>query len=257
MAINLSLNQSINAPITMDPSILLMHIKPLALLTIGIVIYAVLIFKFYKYLARRDLVKLHLDTNRHVALKIFLYLLNQIVIVPALIFFWFLVMACVLLLLSNNNAAQIMLVSMAAVAAIRIVSYYNQSLAEDLAKLLPLTLVAVFIMELDFSSLATKLETIKQMLSYLDKLVFYLVFAVIIELIMRIHQIIRDVLAISRHNKQIVVTSSKQEKKSYDIILDGTFQELNKIKQEEIAKEKARNLKQQKNNAESNGRLDI
>lgn len=108
-------------------------------------------------------------------------------------------------------------------------------------------------MELDFSSFIGKLETVRQMLGYMDKLVFYLIFAVIVELIMRIQQIIRDVIKISHHNRQIVITSSKLAKKSYDIILDGTFEELNKLREKEIAAEKAKLQKQQK----GEGKIDI
>lgn len=254
MAINLSLNSSVSAPITADPATIFAYVKPVAALTIGLVIYAVLIFKFYKYLARRDLVKFKIDRSSHISLRIFLYLVNQLILVPILIFFWFLVMAGVLLFLSNNDAFEIMIVSMGVIAAIRITSYYNQSLSEELAKLLPLTLAAFFVINLDFSALSGKINILKQMLGYFDKLIFYLVFAVIIELIMRIYQIIHDVIHISAHNRQIVVTSSNKAKKSYDLILDGTFEDLNKLREEEIAKEKAK-LKRQQN--EGGGKIDI
>jgi hypothetical protein len=259
MALNLSLNQSLNTQITFEPSVILMHVKPLALLTLGIFIYGFLIFKFYKYLARRDLIKLKIDTLKsHISLKIFLYLLNQLVLVPILIFFWFLVMVCVLLFLSNNNAAQIMLVSMGTVAAIRISSYYSQSLSEDLAKLLPLTLFAVFITNLNFSSIIGKIDTVVQMLELLDKLIFYLIFAVVIEFIMRIHQISVEVIKINRHNRQIVESASLHERKSYNVILDGTFEELNKFREEEIAAEKERLKNLQKNKSKNNnGKLNI
>jgi hypothetical protein len=251
-----------NTPITLEPSVIFAHIEPLAILTLGIFVYAVLIFKFYKLLARRDLIKLKLNNeNQHIAVRIFLYLLDQLVIVPVLIFFWFLIMTGVLLLFcngNNGNIYQIMIISMAIVAAIRITSYYNQSLSEELAKLLPLNLLAIFLVTMDFSSFVGKVDMIKQMLGYVDKLIFYLIFAVVVELIMRIQLIIREVIRISAHNRQIIVSSSKHAKKSYNSILNGTFEELNRIREEEIAREKERIRKQQKSEEQkNNGKLDI
>jgi hypothetical protein len=238
LGVNESLNSTINAHISFNISEIFSMLKPLALITAIIFLYGFLIFKFYKYLARRDLVKLKLDSNSHISLRIFLYILNQIVVVPALIFFWFLVMACVLLFMSNSSAAYIMLVSMATIAAIRITSYYRQDLSEELAKLLPLTLFVIFIIEIEFTSLLGKIEVVRDMLGMLDKLVFYLLFAVLIELILRVQQIIKDVIKISDHNRQILESSSHGQKKSYDLILDGSVGDLLKLKEEEIEKER-------------------
>jgi hypothetical protein len=238
--VNESLNTTINSHISFNFAEIFAMVQPLALITAIIFLYGYLIFKFYKYLARRDLVKLKLDSNSHISLRIFLYILNQLVIVPALIFFWFFVMVCVLLFMSNTTAAYIMLVSMATVAAIRITSYYRQDLSEELAKLLPLTLFVIFITEIEFTSLIGKVEVVRDMLGMLDKLVFYLLFAVLVELILRVQQIIKDVIKISDHNRQILVTSSNAQKKSYDIILDGSVGDLLKLKEEEIEKERKR-----------------
>lgn len=248
MALNITFNQT-SAPITWEPSVILTYVYPLALLSIGIFIFAFLIFKFYKYLARRDIVKLRLDVNKPMSTKILVYLLNQLVIVPALIFFWFLIMACILLFMSNASAQYIMLVSMATVAAIRITSYYKVSLSEDIAKLMPLTLFSVFILQMDFVSVAGKLDTVKQMLMYSNRLIFYLMFAVAVELIMRVQQIIQDVIEI-RHYRINSQAPENQEKKAFDTIINRTFENANnnnletqnaKIKKENKSKDKRYN----------------
>lgn len=211
MAFNISFNQTSLAPISMDVNSIIVNVKPLALMVAGIVIYAIFIFKFYKYLSKRDILTAgwthkYSWNEGHIKsiIKVFLYILEYIILVPIIIFFWFLVMALLLLFMSNNSANHIMLISMAIVAAIRVVAYYREDLAIDLAKLMPLTLIAIFVSDISFFSLSTTFENAKNMFSILDKLVFYLMFAVAVEFIMRIIELIREAIkrneGISRSN---------------------------------------------------------
>ncbi|MGV8168590.1 MAG: hypothetical protein ACP5N3_00875 [Candidatus Nanoarchaeia archaeon] len=215
MDFNISFNQTSAAPITASPDVILINVKPLALLALGIVIYAIFIFKFYKYLAKRDILmagwnkKYDWNENTHHKIsKIITYALEYIILVPIIVFFWFLVMALILLFMSNNTAAQIMLLSMAIIAAVRVVSYYSEDLARDLAKLMPLTLLAVFVSNLSFFSLDSTLNNALNMLTIYDKLIFYLLFVVVVEFIMRIIQLIRNS---TRKNKGISETRKKIE----------------------------------------------
>ena len=126
----------------------------LLIYVIGIAIYAILIWKFYKFLARRNIIELDLrkyNKTEHPTLnKMFasvLFLIEYIIILPLFVFFWFSILSILLLLLSKTQSVdQIVLVSAAIVAATRLTSYLSQDLSKDLAKMFPFTILAVFLL---------------------------------------------------------------------------------------------------------------
>ena len=146
-------------------------LKPLVMFIVGIVIYAVFIFKFYRFVAKKDVFKLELSKynkgESSFITKILggvLYTLEYIVLFPVFTFFWFVVFAALLTFMVKQQAIQnILLISMAIIAAIRMCAYYNENLAQDLAKMLPFALLGVFVMELSFFSFNKSLIMIKQL----------------------------------------------------------------------------------------------
>ena len=197
--LNGTLNQTIataTATAT-DTAQLFSTLKPLILFVLGIAIYAFFIFKFYRFLAARDILKLkwHKQYGWHEGFlkrtfKVFFYLIENIVVIPFLVFFWFIIMVGLLLLLSKNSPEQIMLISMAIVGAVRITAYYKEDLSRDLAKMIPFALLGVFIVDMTFSSFTSAWENAKLLVNHVDKLFFYLVFVAALELIMRIIRLI-------------------------------------------------------------------
>lgn len=186
-------NQSLTSPMTGDMTSIIAHIKPLVLIILGIAIYGIIIFKFYRFLARRDILELkwhhRYDWQEGFGqrlVKTFFYILEHIVLVPITVFFWFAIMAIILLFLSSNSPELIMLISMAIVGAVRITAYYKEDLSKDLAKLVPFALLGVFIVDIEFISVAAMLAKAQALLMMTGTLAFYLLFVVAVELIMRI-----------------------------------------------------------------------
>src|SRR3989338_4130747 len=73
----------------------LTEIKPLAIFIIGIFLYALFVFKFYKYLARRDLLRLNLkDYGKGFSGQFKTFMMNffnvieVMLLIPILILFW-------------------------------------------------------------------------------------------------------------------------------------------------------------------------
>ena len=212
MAIDLGLNGTLNHTITTAASpqaaAAITTLKPLILLILGIAVYSLFIFKFYRFLASRDILKLrwHRQYGWHEGLlektlKTFLYLLEHVVVVPVLVFFWFAVMAALLLFLSRNTPAQVMMISMAIIAAVRVTAYYDEELSKDLAKMIPFALLGVFIVDMNFSSLPSAWESAKQLPLFFDKFVFYLGFVAALELLMRIAHLIRKAIRPEKEEK--------------------------------------------------------
>jgi hypothetical protein len=172
-------------------------ISPLFLFVLGIVLYAIFIFKFYLFISRRDIISLNLQRYSESFLGFLKSILNAIfytveylIIFPILIFFWFTVFAIVLSVLSKAGIENILLISMALVGSIRVTTYYNEELSKDLSKMLPFALLGVFLVDISYFSFAGSMETIKMIPSMWKVMIYYLLFVVLLEFILRIMEMI-------------------------------------------------------------------
>jgi hypothetical protein len=167
--------------------------KPLSAFLIGVSIYSVFIFKFYRFVAKRDIFKFEIekfDDSNHSGIKKFFhvisYIIKHIFVLPLFIFFWFIVFAVILAFLSKNDSMQIiLLISISMVSVIRIMAYYDEDLSKDLAKMLPFALLGVFLVDISYFSLSTSWETIKQLVGLWKIAVYCLVFILVLEFIFR------------------------------------------------------------------------
>lgn len=158
-----------------------------------IAIYVIFIWKFYRFLARRDIIELDLEkynTSSHPGLRKFVavlfFLLEYIIILPFLIFFWFAILALFLLLLAKNQAlGNIILISAAVIGATRITSYVSEDLSKDLAKMLPFTLLGIFLIDPSFFSVQDFITRLFDIPSLLQHILLYLVFIFALEIILR------------------------------------------------------------------------
>ena len=182
-------------PITIDLIEALTALRPLALATVGIAIYGIFVFNFYRFLARKDIFKLDLNkynhTKRPVARKGFasmLYVLKFLIIFPAFVFFWFIVLAFLLSIMARNQSIDsILLAAMGVVGSIRICAYYNQTLSTDLAKILPFALLGIMLIDRTLVRFPDSSATLAEgVVEYWETMVYYMAAVVILELVMRI-----------------------------------------------------------------------
>ena len=167
---------------------------PLVLFVAGIVVYAIFVFKFYNFLARRDIFKLNLQQYSEsffgAIAKLFsliFYVIEYLIVTPLFIFFWFAIIAIVLSVLSKNHAVQqILLISMALVSAIRVTAYYREDLSRDLAKMMPFALLGVFLVDMTFFSYQDSMLTIKTIPLMWKQMIYYLSFSIVLEFLLRI-----------------------------------------------------------------------
>lgn len=169
--------------------------KPLIVFVIGMVVYSVFIFKFYKFIATRDIFKLNLteySRSRWEEIKegvVFLfYILEHIIIFPLLTFIWFIFFSLLLIFMSENHSTNtLFLFSMAIVATTRISAYYNEELAREIAKTLPLTLLGIFLVTgVSYFSPESAMSAIKSIPLMWKTIVYYLLFIVSLEIVLRI-----------------------------------------------------------------------
>jgi hypothetical protein len=180
--------------------------KPIVILsfyTILIAVYAIFIWKFYKFLAKRNIIEMNLsryNRTEHPTWNKFLacifFLLEYIIILPVLVFFWFSVLAIFLLVLSESpSVSQILILSAAIVAATRMAAYYSGTLAKDLAKMFPLTLLAVFLSDPHFFSPQVLFSRFSQIPALFSNVLIYLIFIAAVEIIFRLLFLFVDFLS--------------------------------------------------------------
>jgi len=174
------------------------------------VLYAIFIWNFYRFVAKKDLVKLNLNqynTSQHpIFAKFFgaiFYFTEYILILPLLVFVWFSVFTLFLVFLTENlDVGSIILISATVIAAIRAVSYYNSNLSKDLAKLLPLTLLALAITNTGFFSIERILSHFSRLPAFFSQIFFYLIFIIILEIILRIFDFLFSSLGLQKQEKE-------------------------------------------------------
>jgi hypothetical protein len=180
----------------------------LFLIVIVVVIYSILIWHFYRFIAKKNVFNINLrkyNRSNHPTIQKFfgvlLYLLEYLVILPFLVFLWFSVFTLILVFLTNEPNLQILLmVSATIIVAIRMVAYYKADLAKDLAKFLPFTLLGVFLIQFiqaeafSFQGVLVNLANIPEFLSLIW---VYLLFIIIIEFILRFLEIVFRLTGIS------------------------------------------------------------
>lgn len=162
-------------------------------LSLIIALISVFIWKFYKTLSKRDFIKLDLKrynrSDNPIFGKvgaIFLYIIEYIVIMPFLIFIWFSALSIILLLISDGSAvSDILVVTAAMVAAIRILSYYEQEIAIDVAKMFPFITLSMFLLSPGTFKLEEKLSYLSSISSLLENIPYFLLFILFLEILLR------------------------------------------------------------------------
>ena len=190
---NEALNNSLNSISSLFPEPYKSYLV-LGIFILLISIYSIFVWKFYRFLAKRDLLELNLNqynNSDHPFLKKFfevlLFIAEYIIILPVVVFFWFFVISIILLLLAKEHSiSNILLISATMVGAVRISAYYNEDLSKDLAKLFPLTVLAVAFLTPNFFDLNDTISKISEIPNLFTNIIFYLISIVILEFILRI-----------------------------------------------------------------------
>lgn len=161
-------------------------IKPLVGYSIAMALYAIFVYKFYKFLAKRDVFELK-KPHESILKTMFRYVVDYILILPLYTTFWFIVMAVFMIFLSKRTTlAEILLVSMTVIAAIRICTYYKQELAEELGKLLPLIMLGTFLIDVSYFSIPRSMDLLRTVPVHWKIIAEYLGFVIILENVLRL-----------------------------------------------------------------------
>jgi hypothetical protein len=184
--------QEVLEPITLSLPENLRFLPTTLLFTLGIAFYGILVYVFYRFLAKRDILSLNLKKynlfEHAVAIKFFAiigYLIQFIILIPVVITIWFGILSLLLIiLLKGTELATILLISAVVIGAVRITSYYKEDLARDLAKMFPFTLLSVALVSTEF--LEGIVIPVASISGLLQTIIYYGIFIAIIEIVLRL-----------------------------------------------------------------------
>lgn len=170
--------------------------------TLLILIYALFIWKFCKFLSRRDIFGINLkqynNSENPQFEKLFamlLYTVEFIVILPFLVLLWFTILSLFLLIFSGSpDVQQILLISAAIIVVTRITAYTNRNLSEELSKILPLNFLGIFLLNPNFS-LSNLIGRFSQIPSLFNNILYFIIFIFISEFILRFLYSVTDYFA--------------------------------------------------------------
>ena len=181
-------------PNGLDINAALNLLQPVVVYVLGMAVYAVFVFKFYRFVASRDMFEMNLskyEESRHrwvrALLHVTMYTAKYIILFPVFAFFWFAVLTLILTFLSKGQSfPDILLMALATVTAIRVTAYYNEDLSKDLAKILPFAVLAIFLIDASFFRVSESLEVLEESQSYTEHIIYYLVFLIAVEFALRL-----------------------------------------------------------------------
>jgi hypothetical protein len=172
------------------------------LLLFGIVLASVFVWYFYSSLSKRNLLHINLykyNRSEYPALRkfaaIFFFFIEYLFLMPLIIIIWFAALSVMLLLINEKyNVGQVLMVGAAVVGAVRILAYYNEDAAEEVAKIVPFTALALFLLSsinITFSQVFTQLEEVPALLG---SIFWYIMVVVAVEAVLRIAYTTKDFL---------------------------------------------------------------
>lgn len=176
-------------------------IQPLIITLFGFAIFAIFVLEFYEFISTRDIFKegsaysqareafKHRESTSS-ALNNFILALEYLFLFPFIVFFWAAMFFLVIVAVSASPEVNtILLTSIAIVGAIRICAYYRRKIAEDVAKLLPLVLLADFVLDFRIISFIETYEVVKNAVfdpSFQFLAFNYFIMLIVLEFILRV-----------------------------------------------------------------------
>ena len=190
----------------------------LLLLTAVIVIYAIFVFYFYRFLAKKNIIELNLGKyNKYESSGLFkfiavmFYILEYLILLPLLTFFWFAVLSILIMVLADKlSVSTVLIIAASLVAAVRTTSYVSQNLSQDLAKMLPFTLLGIAITQPGFFLLTNLFGRISEIPTLFSNLPYYLIFIISLELVMRLLDFISGVLKSEEEVEEEIINQTEE-----------------------------------------------
>lgn len=208
----------------------------LALYILGMAVYAIFVWHFYRFIARREIVPIcpswRTKEGKISPAKIGGYIAGHVLLFPLIIWVWFIVYSFFMFILAKDmTLGVILLVSISVIGATRMTSYYKEDLAKDVGKLLPFALLGIFLTSSAFFSETSNFfsldeieERIVEIPLFISRIIEFVIIITAMELILR-------VLFLVKRKIKPAVEEKLEEK------IEEQIEKKIKVKVEEIEKE--------------------
>lgn len=174
-------------------------LEPIFYLSISIAIYAILIWHFYRFIARRDCFK-----TGECRYPKFIGFLKYFCLFPFVAILFFLGFSLLLLFLTRHyEIVQVLATSFAIILAIRITSYYSEDLSKDVSKMLPFALLGVFLVDPSYFRFDLTLSNMNSLPQFVNEITMFIFFIIIVEWILRIMLTIRYAIIPPKPKKNV------------------------------------------------------
>ena len=182
---------------------------PVATYVVGMSIFAIFVFKFYRFVAARDVIALDLAKYEGMSFgwakslfHFIVYVVKYLLLFPVFAFFWFAILTVILAFLSKEQTfSETLLIALVTVSAIRVTAYYKEDLARDLAKILPFAVLSALIINASFSSVSDSLDRLRMAGDHSETIFYYLLFLIALELVLRLIVGVAKLIVGSRNGK--------------------------------------------------------
>jgi hypothetical protein len=187
---------SINNILSGDPS----AIVPILYLVISIAIYSIIIWHFYRFIAKRDSFKL--SPKKHPKIVGFL---KYSLIYPFVAFLFFAGFSLMILFLTRSlEITEVLTTSFAIIAAIRITAYYSEDLSKDVAKMLPFALLGITLVDPSYFIIQDVIDKIYSLPEFFTVCIQFILLIVLMEWVLRTVLTIRaEFKNMNKRNKKI------------------------------------------------------
>lgn len=165
---------------------------------LGIAAYAIILGSFYNNFSKRkffELEKREGATASDEVFRVVSLVAKYTFAFPLITFVWFIFLTMFMVFLGTQSAVDVMHIAIAVVAAIRITSYWEEGIAADLAKMLPLGLLAYFIGDPSFLDAQMFEQKFFEIAQVLPLSVQYLIYIIALEWALRILLGIKEVIS--------------------------------------------------------------
>lgn len=168
-------------------------------LIIMLAIYSIVIYHFYKYIAKRDCFKPSIyEHSKIIALCKYCFLF------PFVAILFFLGFSLILISLTKTESydiSNVLSLSFAIILTIRITAYYTEDLSKDVAKMLPFAILGVFLVDSTYFSFDALIERISLLPENVNLIIQFLIMIIIVEWILRVTLNIRYKLLVRKEKK--------------------------------------------------------
>jgi hypothetical protein len=166
-------------------------------LIISIAIYSIIIYHYYRYIARRDCFK---PSKRKYTKTI--GFLKYTFLFPFVAIIFFMGFSLMLIFLTKNyQIDQLLSTSFAIIIAIRITAYYTEDLSKDVAKMLPFALLGIFLVDPTYFTMETVQNRINALPEFVNLILQFIILIILVEWILRIALFIKRLIIPKKEEK--------------------------------------------------------